>query len=74
MAKVKRIHIFQEDARRLEDRFWTLDIDRVDFKVVFHRVNEVLDRLLEADCDDVLEELTREWVVDEANRKHEVMS
>jgi hypothetical protein len=46
MDKVKRIHIMQDDARRLAARFWTLNTDRVDFKVVFHRANEILDTLI----------------------------
>jgi hypothetical protein len=70
MDKVKRIHIMQDDARRLAARFWTLNTDRVDFKVVFHRANEILDTLI-MESPDVLESFTRQWAIDDANHEHE---
>lgn len=70
MGKVRRIHIEEDDARKLEDRFWTLDTNRVDFKTVFQRVNAVLDVLL-TESPDVLEKFTREWAIDDANSAHE---
>jgi len=70
MGTLKRIHISKDDARRLEDRFWTLDTSRVDFVVVFNRANEVLDQII-ADSPNILEQFIKQWVVEEANTEHE---
>lgn len=70
MEKVKRIHIFEDDARMLEDRFWTRRTTRTDFKVVFERVNKVLNQLI-ADSPNVFEEFLQRWAIDDANHEHE---
>jgi hypothetical protein len=71
MAKTKRIHIRQDDANKLAGWFHTADTARVDFQVVFHRTVEILEQFFETDENDVLETLTREWAINEANEEHE---
>ena len=71
MAKTKRIHIQQDDANKLASWFHTADTARVDFQVVFHRTVEILEQFFDHDENDVLETLTREWAIDEANEEHE---
>ena len=71
MAKTKRIHIQQDDANKLAGWFHTADTARVDFQVVFHRTVEILELFFENDEIDLLDRLTGEWAIYEANEKYE---
>jgi Ethanolamine utilization protein EutJ (predicted chaperonin) len=71
MAKTKRINIHRDDAHELAGWFHTADTSRVDFIVVFHRTVEILKQFFDHDENDILETLTREWAIDEANEEHE---
>ena len=70
MAKTKRIGILREDARKLADWFHTADTDRVTFQVVFHRIIETLEVFFANDENNVLDELTKKWAIEDANESH----
>lgn len=70
MPDAKRIHILHDDAHKVDAWFNVERKSRPDFKILFHRVNEILEHFFER-SPDVLEEFTRQWAMEEANSDHE---